>query len=221
MSKIIFPPLKDADENGLLAFGGSLDTETLVTAYSAGIFPWPISEELPLAWFSPDPRGIIEYSDLKISKRLARYFSNKPMEVKFNQNFEAVIMNCAKIPRKNEEGTWITRPMIDAYINLHRAALAYSVEVYLEDHLVGGLYGTYIAGVASGESMYCTESNASKLALMVLMERLKENGISWLDTQMTTPVVESMGGSQIPRDEYVKRLKPNNPPNFFEIFPQI
>jgi leucyl/phenylalanyl-tRNA--protein transferase len=221
MSQIVFPPLDEADENGLLAFGGSLTIETLLTAYSSGIFPWPISGELPMAWFSPDPRGVIDYDDLKVSKRLARYFANTPFQITFNQNFEAIIMNCAKVPRKHEKGTWITRPLMDAYINLHRAGFAFSVEVHLEQKLVGGLYGTYINGVASGESMYCTVSNASKYALVVLMERLHTCGIDWLDTQMTTTVVDSLGGKQIAREDYIKRLNPNHPPDFFQVFPTL
>ena len=221
MSNITFPPLEDADENGLLAFGGSLTTETLYSAYSQGIFPWPISNELPMAWFSPDPRGILEYKNLNVSKRLARYFSKMNMEVSFNKNFEAIIMNCAKVTRKHEQGTWITKPLMDAYIGLHRAGMAFSVEVTKDNKLVGGLYGTYIKGVASGESMYFTESNASKYALVILMERLNACGITWLDTQMTTSVVDQLGGSQISRADFVKKLNPPHQPDFFEIFPKI
>lgn len=221
MSQIVFPPLTDADENGLLAFGGSLNIDTLVTAYSRGIFPWPISDDLPMAWFSPDPRGVIDYRDLKISKRLARYFSNSNFEITFNEHFEAVIMNCAKIPRKHEKGTWITRPLMESYINLHRAGFAFSVEVHRENKLVGGLYGTFINGVASGESMYCTTSNASKYALVILMERLKECGINWLDTQMTTSVIDSLGGKQISRNDFISRLHPISPPHFTEVFPKL
>ncbi|MFA6235897.1 MAG: leucyl/phenylalanyl-tRNA--protein transferase [Bacteriovorax sp.] len=201
-----FPPIDSADEHGLLALGGDLEIDSLLLAYTQGIFPWPISEEYPLAWFSPDPRGILAFLNLHMSKSLKKFLKKNPYEVRFNANFEAVIMNCAKVKRNDQATTWITQDIIDAYINLHREGYAYSVETYLEDKLVGGVYGVCINHYYSGESMFHLEENASKVALVSLMYMLKQRDILWLDTQMVTPVVESLGGQEIPRDTFLEML---------------
>lgn len=201
-----FPPLEQADEHGLLALGGDLELESLLLAYTRGIFPWPISEEYPLAWFSPDPRGILAFDKLHLSKSLRKFLKKNPYEIRFNTNFEAVIMNCAKVPRAENQGTWITQDIIDSYINLHKHGFAYSVETYLENVLVGGVYGVCINRFYSGESMFHTQDNASKVALIALLYQLKQKDIGWLDTQMVTPVVESLGGVEITREIYLKML---------------
>jgi leucyl/phenylalanyl-tRNA--protein transferase len=203
---IIFPPIESASPEGLLAIGGNLDTETLLTAYSQGIFPWPISKESPLTWFSPDPRGIVYVEDFHISKSFTKFLKNNSLEVRFNTNFEEVLNNCASTVRKHEAGTWITQEILDGYINLFNAGYAYSVEVYNSKNLVGGLYGVTIGNFISGESMFHKESSASKLALYALISVLKHNNIEWLDTQMVTPVIESMGGTEVDRDIFLDEL---------------
>ncbi|MBY0413000.1 MAG: leucyl/phenylalanyl-tRNA--protein transferase [Bdellovibrionales bacterium] len=201
-----FPPVESADEHGLLALGGDLELESLLLAYSRGIFPWPISEEYPLAWFSPDPRGILAFDKLHISTSMKKFLKKNPYEVRFNTNFEAVIMNCARVKRSDNQGTWITQEIIDSYIELHKKGFAYSTETYLNDTLVGGVYGVCINRFYSGESMFHTEDNASKVALIALLYQLKQQEIGWIDTQMITPVVESLGGIAIDRDTYLKML---------------
>jgi leucyl/phenylalanyl-tRNA--protein transferase len=209
MAILKFPPVDSADENGLVAIGGDFELATLVTAYSEGIFPWPINDEYPLAWFSPDPRGILQYEDLHISHSLKKFLKTNPYTVTFNQDFRAVIMNCALVKRKDNQGTWITNELMEAYIDLFKNDLAYSVEVYLEDKLVGGLYGVWFNNFVSAESMFHLENNASKIAIVFLLEKLSDYNISWVDTQMLTPAVEQMGGIYISRDEFLERLKLN------------
>ena len=217
-----FPSTEEADEYGLLAIGGDLEVSSLLLAYSQGIFPWPISDEFPLAWFSPDPRGVLDYQDFHISTSLKKILKSDQFEVRFNTNFKEVIDQCAKVPRKSQQGTWITPQIINAFIQLHKSGHAYSVEVYNNQtqQLVGGLYGTCIGNTYSGESMFHLESNASKVALAYLMEKLHAHGINWLDTQMVTPVVESMGGKEIPRKEFIKRIKLNQKKPEFNVFDQ-
>lgn len=206
MAILNFPPVDTSDEHGLLALGGDLEIESLLLAYSQGIFPWPISQEYPLAWFSPDPRGILAFDKMHLSKSLKKFLKKNPYEVRFNTNFEAVIMNCAEVKRSDNQGTWITQDIVNAYIELHKEGYAYSVETYLENELVGGVYGVCINRFYSGESMFHTKDNASKVALIALLYKLKQQDIGWLDTQMVTPVVESLGGVEIPRETYIKML---------------
>lgn len=206
MPIVDFPPLEQADEHGLLALGGDLELESLLLAYTRGIFPWPISEEYPLAWFSPDPRGILAFDKLHLSKSLRKFLKKNPFEIRFNTNFEAIIRKCAQVPRSDNQGTWITQDIINGYINLHRHGFAYCVETYLDDNLVGGVYGVCINRFYSGESMFHTADNASKVALIALLYQLKQKDIGWLDTQMVTPVVESLGGVEITRETYLKML---------------
>lgn len=207
MAILKFPPLESADENGLLAVGGDMEMESLLLAYSQGIFPWPINDQYPLAWFAPDPRGILCFNDLHISKSLTKFLKKNPYRLSINQDFRAVIMNCASVKRKDNQGTWITPELMEAYIELHKNKLAYSVEVFLEEKLVGGLYGVCINKFISAESMFHTEDNASKIAILFLMEKLQEDEIDWIDTQMLTPVVEQLGGKYISRNEFLLKTK--------------
>lgn len=218
---VIFPPLDTATPEGLLAVGGQLDVETLLTAYQQGIFPWPISNHSPLTWFSPDPRGIIEINDFHIPKSLQKFLKNSPFTIKTNTCFENVIRNCAVVSRKHEKGTWISEEIIEGYTNLFHAGHAYSIEVYLKDKLVGGLYGTCIGEIVSGESMFHTENNASKVALCYLVDRLQEKKIQLLDTQMVTPIVSNFGGKEVSREYFISLLKSLDPskPLRDEIFP--
>ncbi|MFZ4714190.1 MAG: leucyl/phenylalanyl-tRNA--protein transferase [Bacteriovoracaceae bacterium] len=212
MAIVQFPPLELADESGLLAQGGDLEVPSLVLAYSQGIFPWPYSDYHPITWYSPDPRGILDYSDLHLSSSMKKFLKKNPYTVKFNEDFEEVILGCAaSTNRKGQDleamsSTWITRKMIEAYIALFYAGHAHCVAVYEKDELVGGLYGVRLKKFYSGESMFYKKTNASKYALLSLMENLHQKGITWLDTQMVTPVVESLGGKEIARAEFLKRL---------------
>ena len=212
MRRIVFPPIEEANEDGLVAVGGDLEIDTLMEAYTHGIFPWPLSTyplnaDLPNTWFSPDPRGILEYKNLHVSKSLIKFLKKTPYHVTFNKAFSDVIVQCAKTPRKDQPGTWITPDIMRAYIRMFEAGYAYSVDVWDEDEmLVGGLYGVSIGTFVSGESMFTLEDNASKQGLYTLMNHLHEKGIEWLDTQMVTPAVEQMGGRYIPRSYFKAKL---------------
>lgn len=204
---IKFPPVEEAAEDGLLAIGGELNEETLIEAYKNGIFPWPVRPEYPLTWFSPNPRGVIEFSDFKIPKSLAKFLKKSSYQIKFNQDFEQIIRKCSETIRKHEAGTWIYPSIIEGYTKLFEKQLAYCVGVYQQEKLVGGLYGVCIGEIISGESMFHTQTNASKVALVSLIQKLKENGIQFIDTQMVTPVISSFGGKYIPRSEFIRKLK--------------
>ena len=207
MPIISFPPIENSDLHGLLAIGGDLSIPSLKLAYSKGIFPWPIENNLPLTWFCPDPRGIIAYEDLHISKSMKKIIKSNIFEIKFNHDFESVISACATSSnRKEGEGTWITEDMRQAYIELFHCGLAYSAETYLEGALVGGVYGVCINGIISGESMFYKYPNASKFALIKLMKLLYNKGINWIDTQMISPVVADLGGKEISRNIFIEKL---------------
>ncbi len=210
MAIINFPPVEQADQYGLLAIGGDLQVDSLLLAYSRGIFPWPVSDEFPLAWFSPDPRGVLKTKDFYLSRSFRKFINKDQYSIQFNQDFETIIKLCAESEnRKNQEGTWISDEIIRGYTALHRAGHAYSVEVYNKktNEIAGGLYGVHIGDFFSGESMFYLEANASKLALASLLIVLMHNGVKWLDTQMVTPVVQSLGGIEIERKTYLTELK--------------
>ena len=204
---VIFPPAQHANEQGIVAIGGRLDTETLVTAYQSGIFPWPISRDYPLTWFSPNPRGIIDFTDFHIPRSVKKFIKNCDYQVHFNRNFETVLRKCANTKRTFQTETWISEEIIRGYIELFNQKLAYSVEVYQQDNLVGGLYGVCMGEIITGESMFFHVSNASKVALVRLIEELKKSGITWIDTQMVTPVIASFGGKDISRNDFLDRLE--------------
>jgi leucyl/phenylalanyl-tRNA---protein transferase len=204
-----FPPIDLADEHGLLAVGGDLDVASLLLAYKRGIFPWPINEDYPLAWFSPDPRGVIYTQDLHLSRSMKKTLKHSPYTVTYNSAFDQVIQACRETHERKQNGqTWITQDICKAYSLLHLAGHAYSVEVYdSKDRLVGGVYGVTLGGYISGESMFYRSPNASKIALATLLMDLKDNEIPWMDTQMVTPVVGSMGGVEISRALFLAQLK--------------
>jgi leucyl/phenylalanyl-tRNA--protein transferase len=213
--KIVFPPVETANPDGLVAVGGDLEMDTLIEAYHRGIFPWPISTypinmDLPHTWFSPDPRGVLDFHQLHVSKSFIKFLKKTPFTVTFNKAFPAVIEQCAKTPRKDQPGTWITPEIMQAYINLFENGLAYSVDVWLDKELVAGMYGVVMGDFLSGESMFTHEDNASKQGLYTLIHHLQENGINWLDTQMVTEVVKQFGGRYIPRPEFLSRLERTN-----------
>jgi leucyl/phenylalanyl-tRNA---protein transferase len=202
----VFPDPTEATEDGLLCIGGSLDVPTLLQAYSKGIFPWP-QEGYPLLWFSPSQRGVLDFSELHLSRTFCRELKRSNLKFTFNKAFPKVIRACSQIPRSHETGTWILPEMVEAYTAFHKAGHAHSIEAWRDGELVGGLYGVYVAGVFSGESMFYTESNASKLCLYKMILHLRNKGLQWLDTQMVTPLVEKLGGKYISRDEFLDRLK--------------
>lgn len=175
-------------------------------AYSRGIFPWPI-EGLPLPWFSPPFRGILEYQRLHIPRSLRKRLSKNPFRFTINQAFSEVIHRCAQAERPGQKGTWITQEMITAYVRLHAGGSAHSVEAWNPDRqLVGGLYGVEVGGVFSAESMFHLESDASKACVIFLLEWLNQHGRDWMDIQMLTPHMEGLGAREVPRTQFLERL---------------
>ncbi len=197
-----FPPVNEANDEGLLAIGGDLSTERLLLAYRSGIFPW-FEEGLPVLWWSPDPRAILELDRLHVSRRLRRTCRQNRFRSTVNQAFEQVIRGCAE---GREEGTWVTQSMIDAYCKLHRIGHAHSVETWQGDQLVGGIYGVAIGGFFAGESMFYRRRDASKIALVYLVERLRECGFRLFDLQILNEHTARLGATEIPRDDYLSRL---------------
>src|SRR5262245_40590308 len=159
-----FPDPSTADEQGLVAIGGDLHPDTLLLAYRSGIFPWPVAD-LPMLWFSPPQRAVLEFDALHLSRSLQRVLRSHPFRLTVDRAFAGVIRGCAEAPRPGQDGTWITPPMTSAYIRLHRLGIAHSAEAWLGDELAGGLYGVDVDGVFAAESMFYRVANASKLAL--------------------------------------------------------
>lgn len=203
--RIAFPEPNLADKSGLLAVGGDLSTERLILAYSSGIFPW-YSEGDPIMWWSPDPRMILIPNDLKITKSLKQSINNKGFDVKFDTKFEKVISNCSKAPRTDQDGTWITEEMKQAYIRLHELGFAHSVETYFNGKLVGGLYGISLGKAFFGESMFFKKRDASKIALYFLVQKLIELDFHFIDAQIETDHLKSMGAQLVPRKEFLFSL---------------
>jgi leucyl/phenylalanyl-tRNA---protein transferase len=201
-----FPNPRDTDENGIVAMGGDLEIDTLIDAYSHGIFPWP-HKGYPMLWFSPIDRGVLFFDDLHISRSLHKWLKKTQFKISFDKCFDEVMKNCATVKRSDQGDTWVTPQMMAAYGKLHRKGLAHSVECWSEGKLVGGLYGVNVAGVFSAESMFFYESGASKYCLLALIHRLHGKGHMWVDTQMVSSVVEAFGGKYIPREEYLKLLE--------------
>ena len=198
--EIMFPNPELAEEDGLLAIGGDLRWERLVLAYCNGIFPW-YNEDDPILWWCTKPRFIIKPNEVRISKSMKRVFNRGEFKVTFNNDFEGVISKCKEL-RENKEGTWITDDMKQAYINLFNKGFASSVEVYKEEKLVGGLYGVNIGRCFFGESMFSMETNASKVALISICKRLEEENYLFLDCQMHTNHLESMGGKFVSWEDF-------------------
>jgi leucyl/phenylalanyl-tRNA--protein transferase len=197
----LFPDVRLADADGLVAIGGDLTVGRLLAGYRAGVFPW-YDDDTPILWWSPDPRGIIEIDGLHISRRLARTVRSCKFRCTINCDFEGVLRGCAD----REEGTWITKEMHRAYLRLHKAGHAHSVEVWNADRLVGGLYGVALGGFFSGESMFHRERDASKVALVSLFDRLRQRGFELFDAQIVNEHTLSMGAIEVSRVEYLDRL---------------
>jgi leucyl/phenylalanyl-tRNA--protein transferase len=192
-----------ANADGLVAVGGDLEPERLIEAYRNGIFPW-FPENSPVLWWSPDPRAIIELDGLHVSRRLARTVRSNRFRVTVNRDFDGVLRGCADRPG---QGTWITPAMIAAYTDLHRRGAAHSVEVWHEGILAGGLYGVALGGLFAGESMFTHVRDASKVALVHLVERLQERTFQVFDIQFVTRHTASLGAVEVPRAEYLARLR--------------
>jgi leucyl/phenylalanyl-tRNA--protein transferase len=201
--EIVFPNPALADPDGLLAVGGDLSIERLLLAYHNGIFPW-FSDDDPICWYSPHERCVIYPAEVKVSKSMAKVLKSDVFVVTFNKAFREVIVNCAKVGRKDQPGTWITQEMQDAYISLHEKGYAKSVEVWKDHVLVGGLYGVEVGDVFCGESMFSLVSNASKTALIWLC---KTDRFKLIDCQLPNDHLMSLGAEMISRKQYDEFLK--------------
>ena len=209
LSKSIwFPNHDESNKDGLIAIGGDLSVERLMHAYHLGIFPW-FNEGQPLFWWSPDPRMILLPESFKVSKSLKKTILSNKYKITLNTSFEEVINCCSKIKRKGQQGTWITKNMITAYLQLHKKGHAQSVEVWSDNQLVGGLYGIDLKEkkIFCGESMFSKKNNASKIAFYYLVKKLKTENYRLIDCQMYTSHLESLGAQEIPRHEFLKYLK--------------
>lgn len=211
-NKLWFPPVETASAEGIVAFGGDLSVERLLLAYKSGIFPWYNQGE-PVVWYSPEQRMVLFPEELKVSKSTKQLLRKEIFKVTFNQNFEEVIKQCKIISRKDQSGTWITDEMEQAYIQLHKLGHAKSVEVWLDDELVGGLYGVDLpkrqiglGAIFCGESMFSKVSNASKIAFIYLVEKLKKEQYKMIDCQVYNDHLASLGAKEIPRAEFLKFL---------------
>jgi leucyl/phenylalanyl-tRNA--protein transferase len=204
--EIAFPPPELAEKDGLLAAGGDLSEERLIKAYSVGIFPWH-NEGSPILWWSPDPRLVLFPEEMKVSQSLRKVIKKGIFKITMDTAFERVIKSCAEVPRKGQEGTWITKDMVEAYIRLHRSGYAHSVESWHGNELAGGLYGVVLGKAFFGESMFSRKSDASKAAFVWLVERLKERGFKLIDCQVTTGHMMSLGAREVPRARFMELLR--------------
>lgn len=209
MSKIqlpLFPDPRLADPDGLVAIGGDFRPETLVAAYASGIFPWP-HDDLPYAWFSPDPRFVLPPERLHVARSLRKRLRGGDYEVRYDTAFEPVMRACAEAPRPGQPGTWILEEMVEGYVELHRLGLAHSVECWWGDQLAGGLYGVSLGGVFFGESMFHRREDASKIAFVHLVERLQGWGFDLVDCQVRTEHLARFGARDWGRERFLRRLR--------------
>jgi leucyl/phenylalanyl-tRNA--protein transferase len=211
-----FPPVYRAwgpqdPAPGLLAAGGVLDVPTLVAAYSQGIFPW-FSEGQPILWWSTDPRMVLNTQEFRLHRSLRKTIQGLlrqgRLQIRFDHNFEQVIRACAETPRGAQHGTWILPVMQQAYLALHAAGVAHSVEVWIDGALAGGLYGVNLGGMVFGESMFSRQNNASKIALAALVAFCRAHEMSLIDCQQDTAHLASLGARTLARAEFVERLQP-------------
>jgi leucyl/phenylalanyl-tRNA--protein transferase len=203
---LFFPPVSNANRDGILAIGGDLSSERLQLAYKSGIFPW-FNEGEPVIWWSPNPRMVLFLDELIVSKSMRNILNRNIFTVTFNQNFRDVISNCRQVKRDGQTGTWITNEMIEAYCKLNELGMAKSVEVWQNDQLVGGLYGIDLGHIFCGESMFSLVSNASKVAFIALVNQLKKDNYHLLDCQVYNKHLESLGCREIERDAFMGILK--------------
>ena len=206
--KLVFPPVEMAHEDGLLAVGGDLSQERLLLAYRKGIFPW-YNESEPILWWSPDPRFVLFPSELKISKSMQTVLNNGKFRFTINRAFTQVIQHCKTAFRKNQQGTWISPAIQQAYIKLHEFGYAHSAEAWLDGKLAGGLYGVRIGNIFFGESMFSEVTNASKFAFIKYVQQLHKENVSLIDCQVYTAHLESLGARLIARKEFKGLLSEN------------
>jgi leucyl/phenylalanyl-tRNA--protein transferase len=202
--EIIFPPVHLASPSGILAIGGDLSPGRLLEAYRQGIFPW-YNDGDPIIWWSPDPRFVLFLDELKVSRSMKKVLRHQIFRVTYDYAFREVVTLCQK-PRRKQKGTWITQDMLEAYCFLHELGFAHSGEVWHRERLVGGIYGVCLGRCFFGESMFSLMSNASKTALIHLVSTLKRLGFEFLDCQVYTAHMESMGARHIPRSQFIELL---------------
>jgi leucyl/phenylalanyl-tRNA--protein transferase len=200
-----FPDPRNANADGIVAVGGDLHPQSLLLAYRRGIFPWPV-EGLPLLWFCPAARAILEFAELHMPRSLVRARRGSILRFTIDAAFPDVIRACAAMARPGQDGTWITPEIVTAYVRLHRMGIAHSAEGWHGERLVGGVYGVDVDGAFCAESMFYREPNASKLALLHLIDHLHAAGLDWLDIQVMTPHLARLGAKTIPRDAFLAKL---------------
>ncbi len=203
--KLLFPPVEMATEEGIVAIGGDLGVERLLLAYRSGIFPW-YSEDEPIVWWSPDPRFVLFPEKLRVTKSMQSVLNNGTFRFTINRAFTSVLQNCKTITRKEQEGTWITPAVQNAYTQLHELAYAHSAEAWMNGELVGGLYGIRLGNVFFGESMFSKVSNASKFAFINYVRQLQKENIMLIDCQVYTAHLESLGAKMIARKKFIELL---------------
>lgn len=205
-NELYFPDVATASPEGILAYGGDLSAARLLLAYRSGIFPW-FEDDQPILWWSPAQRMVLFLDELVVSKSMRNVINRGMFSVTFNQNFREVITHCQQIARDGQDGTWITHEMVEAYCKLHELGIAKSVEVWQENALVGGLYGIDLGHVFCGESMFSKVSNASKMAFIALVNKLKTEHYQLLDCQVYNEHLESLGCREIEREDFMRILK--------------
>lgn len=205
-TSLSFPHPSLADYNGILAVGGDLSPQRLILAYENGIFPW-YNEDDPIIWWSPPERMVLDPAELKVSKSMKKAIKDERFEFRVDSAFEQTIKACSSTPRPGQQGTWLNQEMIDAYVNLHDDGYAHSFESWRDGKLVGGLYGLSLGKVFFGESMFSHESEASKLALYQLCEFSIKQDFHFIDCQVYTDHLSSLGAKLISRNDYLERLK--------------
>jgi leucyl/phenylalanyl-tRNA--protein transferase len=204
--ELYFPPVSEASPEGILAVGGDLSTERLLLAYKNGVFPW-FDDDEPILWWSPPQRMVVNPKDYKVAKSLRNIINRNIFKLTFNTEFKEVITNCQSIKRRGQKGTWITDSMLEAYLKLNQLGIAKSVEVWQDNLLVGGLYGVDLGKVFCGESMFSHVPNASKVAFVTLIQKLKDENYHLLDCQVHNNHLEKLGAFEISRESYMKILK--------------
>lgn len=205
-NEIYFPPVSEAHESGILAFGGDLSTERLLLAYNSGIFPW-YEECEPITWYAPEYRMVLPLRVYKPKKSVRNLINRNIFNCSINQDFESVIRNCQQIKREGQNGTWITDEIIEAYSNLHKLGKALSVEVWQDGELVGGLYGIVVGRIFCGESMFSIVSNASKIGFDFLVNYLKSKDFVLVDGQVYNEYLEQLGFFETPREDFMEILE--------------
>jgi len=205
-NELYFPPVTEADEEGILAIGGDLSTQRLILAYRNGIFPWYTDDE-PIIWWCPNPRFVLFPDEIKISKSMRAVVKKQTYSFTINNCFNNVIKNCKTINREGQSGTWISEEVIDAYTKLHNLGYALSAETWKNNKLVGGLYGVKMGNIFFGESMFSLSPNASKFAFIQLVQHLKNEGVKLIDCQVYTNHLESLGAKMIDRNDFMRLLE--------------